>query len=74
MMAATIVLAFLLGALVGAWAAWARFLRHERPKVEFKLTEEVLGTMTDMMVMEWLSQRGLTWMPKGVEFGPKVKR
>lgn len=65
---------FGLGVYVGARLAWHRFCRTERPKLEIKITPEVASTISQQMVMAWLNERGLVWMPKGVDFKAKVKR
>ena len=66
-------LCFVLGAFVGAWGAWYYWLRHEKPSVELKIDPAVLSQINNLLVMAWLEQRGLVWMPKGVEFKAKVK-
>lgn len=71
------VLIFIGGMLFGApfWVAlaWHRFCRTERPKLEVNVDPAVIAQINEHMVMGWLNQRGLVWMPKGVDFKAKVK-
>ena len=54
--------------------AWRSFLRYEQPKIELKVTPEVLNQINALMVTQWLNSQGLVWMPKGSEFKwPKEK-
>lgn len=62
------------GGVVGATLAWHRFCRTERPTLEIKVTPEVVAQLNEQMVTDWLTRRGLVWMPAGVDFKPKVKR
>lgn len=66
---------FVAGTAFGAWFAWYFWLRHDTPKVELKITPAVLTQINSLIVAAWLEERGLVWMPKGVEFMvPKEKR
>ena len=64
-------LAFALGVMVGAWGAWERFIRRERP--QFVVTPEVLYQINSAMVTQWLDERGMVWMPRGPDFKVKAK-
>lgn len=63
--------AFAVGVLVGAFVvAWA--VNEYRkwsppPTVEFKFDDSAIDKLTSAMASAWLEQRGLVWMPKGVE-------
>lgn len=65
-------LCFVLGGFVGAWGAWSYWLRHEKASVELKIDPAVINQINNLLVMAWLEQRGLVWMPKGQEFKAKV--
>lgn len=66
-------LCFVLGAAFGAWFAWYYWLRHYQPKVELKIDPAVLSQINTLIVTAWLEQRGLVWMPNGVEWKAKTK-
>lgn len=61
------------GAPCGAYLVWERFIRHDRPPVNFLITQEVLYQINGAMVTQWLDEHGMVWMPKGPEFKAKVK-
>jgi len=71
------VLIFIGGMVFGApfWIAlaWHRFCRTERPKIVIELSRKDIATLNENTVMHWLGMRGLTWMPRGKDFQPKVK-
>ncbi len=67
----TYILFFTLGCVVGAWAAWERFLRRERPEINLHVT---YGEIERSVVEHWLDRRRLTWQPKGVDFKHERKR
>jgi hypothetical protein len=67
--------AFLAGAGFGAVIAWAWFERYGRPReIEIKVDKAMLSQLNEALVMAWLDSRGLVWMPKGVDFKPKVPK
>lgn len=61
-------LCFVLGGAFGAWLAWHRWLKHERPVLHINVDTEVLQMVSQQMAMDWAERRGLTWMPKGAVF------
>lgn len=63
----------LLGTAIGFFLALGRFMRTERPTIELRVTPELAERLSSGVVHEWLEARGLTWMPKGQDFRPKVK-
>lgn len=70
-------LCFVLGAGFGAWFAWYYWLRHyqpKQPKIELKIDPAVLSQISSLIVTAWLEQRGLVWMPKGIEFLVKKEK
>ncbi|MDP1681059.1 MAG: hypothetical protein Q8L39_04715 [Burkholderiales bacterium] len=67
-------LCFVLGAGFGAWLAWHFWLDRAQPKVELKIDPAVLSQINSLVVTAWLEQRGLVWMPKGVDFKATVKK
>ena len=65
------ILFFTLGCVVGAWAAWERFLRRERPEINLHVN---YGDIESSIIEHWLDKRGLTWQPKGIDFEHTRKR
>lgn len=63
-----------IGIVLGAYLAWERHLRYRQPTVEIRVTPEFVRNITSSAVSQWLDERGLVWMPKGVDFKQKVKR
>lgn len=63
-----------IGIVLGAYLAWERYLRYRQPTVEIRVTPEFVRNITSSAVSQWLDERGLVWMPKGVDFKQNVKR
>lgn len=62
------ILGIICGAALGAWYAWQRWLKKERPVLKITVDRDVLSMVTQEMAMDWAERRGLTWMPKGAVF------
>ncbi|HEU0283271.1 MAG TPA: hypothetical protein VFQ99_05765 [Gallionella sp.] len=56
------------GLVIGAWWAWQGWLKKEKPVLHITVDRDVLSTISDQIIMDWLNQRGLTWQPKGAVF------
>lgn len=56
----------LLGGIVGAWLAWTLFQLRGPRRIEITIDRELLGHIASKTVAEWLDDKGLTWMPKGL--------
>ena len=63
-----------IGIVLGAYLAWERYLRYRQPTVEIRVTPEFVRNITSSAVSQWLDERGLVWMPKGVDFKQNVQR
>lgn len=80
----TIVWAFFAGVAVGAYvsALWLLHLmerrarRYKEAALNLTVTPAVVSQINEQIVIYWLNERGLCWMPKGKDFTwPKeVKR
>lgn len=57
-----------IGIPLGAWFAWERFLRYDRPVVEIKVTPEVANDLSGQLIRTWLARNDMTVMPRGKEF------
>lgn len=70
------VLGFLFGiSLAACFFFWiVRQLGRREIKAELTVTKEVANQISRGTVEAWLDCRGLTWMPKGIEFNPAEKR
>lgn len=66
---AGVIVGLAIAAVLGSWA----WLRHD-PKVEFRVTKEVLHGLNRQMVFLWLEANDLTWMPKGADFRYEERR
>jgi hypothetical protein len=60
-----------LGIAIGSYWTWYWFMRSEKPVVHVTVDRDLLSTTSQLMVMTWLEERGLTWQPKGTVFNPE---
>ncbi len=63
-----------LGVFIGWW--WNRkpaVISNAKISADLKITPEVLHQLNAAMVVAWLEERGMTWMPKGAVFDPNRK-
>lgn len=57
----------LFGGFIVSWAMAEYRKGKKPPQIEFKVDASAVDKLTLAMVSAWLEQRGLVWMPKGVE-------
>lgn len=62
----------LVGGFVVGWALTE--YRSKPPKVEIVIDESALKRIDAKLVEAYLAQRGLIWMPKGVEYMAKKEK
>lgn len=64
----------LFGGFVVSWALNEYTKKRKPPKLEINIDAEVLGQVSQKLVEGWLAQRGLVWMPKGMEYLAKKEK
>lgn len=64
----------LIGGFVVSWALNEYTKKRKPPKIEINVDAELAKQINQKMVEAWLEQRGLVWMPKGMEYMAKKEK
>jgi drug/metabolite transporter superfamily protein YnfA len=60
-----------IGIALGSYWTWYWAIRSEKPVVHVTVDRDLLSITSQLMVMAWLEERGLTWQAKGAVFDPE---